>query len=179
MTMNNSALFGRVVILSLCCLVVACASATAPVAVPGPGDETIPRGALRALEARWSRVELGSSISATCPGTSGAPVALVRGDVNGDGTEDIVLWMTAGGTPRLVAVLARLDGEYTVAEVGDGSVTGPTTLEIARRGTAYRLASLTIDFFFGTDTVVLRACDGIRTAWFWTGGTFQGQPLAN
>ena len=52
-------------------------------------------------------------------------------------------------------------------------------LEVGRRGTAYQLASLTVDSYFGIDTLVLRACDGSRTAWFWNGSTFEAQPLAN
>lgn len=156
-----------------------CASVTSPVQVGGAADATIPRGAVRALEQRWAQVELGSSISATCPGTSGAPTTLVRGDFNGDGTDDIVMWVTAGGTPRLVALFARLDGEHVVAEFGESPVSGPATLEVARRGTAYSLASLTVGAFFGVDTVLLRGCDGVRTAWFWTGASFQPQALAN
>jgi hypothetical protein len=140
----------------------ACASDARPVALPGAGD----------------RMELGSSISATCPGTPGPPATHVRGDFNGDGTDDVVLWVTTAGTSRLVALFARLDGEYTVAEVGDATVVPSGNLEVGRRSTGYQLASLTIDSYFGLDTIVLRACDGTRTAWFWTGGTFQAQPLA-
>lgn len=156
----------------------ACASAARPVALPGAGDATITRGAVRALEARWDRVELGSPISATCPGTPGPPATHVRGDFNGDGTDDVVLWVTAAGTARLVALFARLDGEYTVVEVGNAATVPSGSLEVGRRSTGYQLASLTIDSYFGLDTVVMRACDGTRTAWFWTGGTFQAQPLA-
>jgi hypothetical protein len=156
----------------------ACASDARPVALPGPGDGAITRGAVRALEARWDRVELGSSISATCPGTPGPPATHARGDFNGDGTDDVVLWVTTGGTSRLVALFARLDGEYTVAEVGDAAAVPSGNLDVARRGSGYRLASLTIDSYYGLDTVVMRACDGTATAWFWTGGTFQAQPLA-
>jgi hypothetical protein len=156
----------------------ACANAARPVAVPGAGDATITRGAVRALEARWDRVELGRSVSAICPGAAGPPAPLVRGDFNGDGTKDVALWVTTAGVPRLVALFARLDGEYTVAEVADTTAVASGSLEVARRGTSYQLASLTIDAFFGLDTIVLGACDGTRTAWFWTGGAFQAQPLA-
>lgn len=168
-----------VTLMSLPALAGACGSADRPVALPGGGDATITRGAVRALRSHWSGVELGSSQSATCPATSGAPTPLVRGDINGDGVEDIVLWVTAGGTPRLAALLARLNGEYSVVEVGDGPAGEPATLELGRRGTVYRPASISVDFFFGADTIVLRACDGARTAWFWTGDAFQPQPLAN
>jgi hypothetical protein len=156
----------------------ACASATRPVALPGAGDVTITTGAVRALEARWDRVELGSSVSATCPGTTGPPPVHLSGDFNGDGTEDVILWVTTAGTPRLVALFARLDGEYTAVEVGDTASVASGVLELGRRSTSYQLASLTVDSYFGLDTVVLRTCDGARTAWFWTGGTFEAQPLA-
>ncbi len=168
-----------VVILGLLSAAAACASTSSPVAVPGAGEAAITRGAVAALEARWDGVELGSSRSATCPGVSGAPVPLVRGDFNGDGAEDVVLWVTTSGTPRLAALFARLDGEYTVAEVGEAAAVGSSALDVARRGTTYQLTSLTVDSFFGVDTVVLRACDGTRTAWFWTGQTFQAQSIAN
>lgn len=166
--------------MSLPVLAAACASATSPVALPGDSDATITRGAVRALQSHWSGVELGSSRSATCPTTSGAPTTLVRGDINGDGLEDVVVWVTVNGTPRLAALLARLDGRYTVVEVGGDQVGGaPVMLELGRRGSGYRPAAMAIDFFFGADTVVLRGCDGARTAWFWTGDAFQAQPLAN
>lgn len=168
-----------VILMSLPALTAACASADRPVALPGEGDAAITRGAVRALRSHWSGVELGSSRSATCPTTSGAPTPLVRGDINGDGFDDIVLWVTVGGTPRLAALLARLDGEYSVVEVGDVQAGAPVTLELGRRGTVYRPAAMAIDFFFGADTIVLRECDGARMAWFWTGDAFQPQPLAN
>jgi hypothetical protein len=154
-----------------------CASATAPVVVPGAAEATIPRGAVRILEQRWGPIELGSSMSATCPGVSGAPATLVRGDFNGDGVEDFAVWVTAGGTPRLAALFARLDGEHLLAEVGEGRPAGPVMLEVARRGTAY--TSPTVESFYGVDTLVLRGCDGTRTAWFWTGASFQPQTVAN
>lgn len=159
--------------------VVACAGASRPMVLPGAGDGTIARGGVKALEAEWDRVELGRPISATCPGASGAPATHVRGDFNGDGTEDVVLWVTTAGTPRLVALFARLEDEYTVAEVSDTAGVASGSLDVGRRSATYQLASLTIDSYFGLDTVVLRACDGTRTAWFWTGGTFQAQALAN
>jgi hypothetical protein len=167
------------VVLALVGTTAACTSATRPVTVPGAGDATITSGGISALEARWDRVELGRSISATCPGGSVEPTPLVRGDFNGDATEDVVLWVTTAGTSRLVALFARLDGEYSVTEVADAANVASGHIEVGRRSTPYQLASLTIDSYFGLDTVVSRACDGTRTAWFWTGTTFQAQPLAN
>jgi hypothetical protein len=41
------------------------------------------------------------------------------------------------------------------------------------------LATLSLDFYFGTDTIILRACDRVRTAYFWTGDSFQPSTLAN
>jgi len=157
-----------------------CASAAAPVIVPGTGEATITRGALRAIEARWRDVELGRPPASACAGTAETSAPLVRGDFNGDGLEDVALWIAAEGTPHLVAALAMLDGRATVVEVGDGAtLDGVAALEIGPRGTAYRTSSLTIDFFYGADTVVTRACDGSRTAWFWTGGSFGRQSLAS
>jgi hypothetical protein len=150
-----------------------------PVEVPGVPGNAIPRGALRALQAEWAEVEVGTSISAVCPNATGAPALGVTGDFNGDGGEDLALWATSRGTTRLVALIARLDGEYTAHQIGDDAVATAGTLEVAPRGTRYALASLSLDFYFGTDTVVLRRCDDTKIAYFWTGDTFQPSALAN
>ena len=158
--------------------VAACSSASQPVAIPGAGDATMPRGALQALRQQWPDAEIGLAVSAPCPTASGPSAPLGRGDLNGDGTDDLVLWLTAGGTPHLAALFARTGDEFSAVEVG--TMAAPTSqLEIARRGTTYRLRGLTVDGFFGLDTVMLRGCDGARTAWFWTGSRFESQPLAN
>jgi hypothetical protein len=129
------------------------------------------------LTARWSRVELGDARDLSCPGAATTPAPLVTGDFNGDGTEDVALWISAAGTPRLAALFARLDGEYTAVEAGDPALVGSSMLEVARRGTTYRLESLRSGAYFGLDTVALRGCDGARTALFWTGESFDAQRL--
>lgn len=156
----------------------ACGRAATPITVPGADGASIPRGALNALRVHWPKVELGTSRSVTCP-DAGAPTPMATGDFNGDGTDDAVLWITAEGRPRLVAVFARLDGEYTVTDLGDTAAAALGTIEIRRRGTAYRLASLAVDSYFGIDTPVLRGCDGTRTAYFWTGQAFYPDALSN
>jgi hypothetical protein len=169
-----------VIFMSLAAGASACASADSLVALPGDSG-TITRGALRAINAHWSRVELGNPRSATCPGAGGVPPASVRGDINGDGLEDIVVWVSVEGTPRLAALLTRLDGEYTLVDVGgaDINTAGPVILDLGRRGTGYRLTEDGVDLFFGADTIVLRGCDGARTGWFWSGSAFYPQALAN
>jgi hypothetical protein len=158
----------------------ACGSASAPVSVPGAaGNLTITRGALEAVEAHWPSVQLGTSRSATCPSAAGAPTSLLQGDFDGDGSRDAVLWITTAGTPRLVAVFSRLNGEYLVADLGDQAAASTGLLEIGARGTPYHAASLAIELHYGVDTVVLRECAGAATAYLWTGSTFRPEPLAN
>lgn len=163
---------------ALAYLVAACGPAGS-VELPGAPGTTISRGALRALEARWPDAELGTSISAVCPNSTGAPQVAVTGDLNGDGIEDLALWVTSRGTTYLVALIARLDGEYTATQVGDDAIATAGALEVAPRGSRYELARLSLDFYFGTDTIVLRACDQAKTAYLWTGGSFQPSALAN
>jgi hypothetical protein len=158
--------------------IVGCGSASQPVAVPGAGDATIPRSALHAARQQWPDAELGLAVSAPCPTAAAPSVPLGRGDLNGDGTEDLVVWLTEGGTSRLVALLARTGGEFSAVEVGELAA-ATSQLEVARRSTTYRLRGLTVDGFFGLDTIVLRGCDGAGTAWFWTGSRFDAQPIAN
>lgn len=155
-----------------------CSTATGVVAVPGAGDETVTNGVRRAVREAWPGAELGLPAPMSCAGGTAAPVTLVRGDFNGDGAEDVALAVDDDGTRRLVAGFARLEGEYSVIELGDGVMATPLTLDVVLGGSVYQLESLTVDFFFSTDTVVTRACDGQRTAWIWTGDTFQPQRLA-
>jgi len=158
--------------------VAACSGASQPVVIPGAGDATMPRGALQALRQQWPDAEIGLAASAPCPTATAPSAPFGRGDLNGDGTEDLVLWLTAGGSPHLAALFARTGGEFFAVEVG--TMAAPTSqLEMARRSTTHRLRGLTVEGFFGLDTVVLRGCDGARTAWFWTGSRFEAQPLAN
>jgi len=159
-------------------LIVACGNPNRPVTLPGPDQAQVARGAVRALAALGSGAE-PSPPAETC-GEASAPTALT-GDLNGDGTTDVVMWAVVDGRHRLVAVFARLDGEYLAVPVGelDGDGVPVGVLEIERRGTPYQLASLAVDFFFGLDTVVTRACDGTRIAWFWTGSRFEPQRLAS
>lgn len=158
----------------------ACASADSVVALPGDTG-TITRAAVRALDGHWSGVELGNPRSATCPGSESAPPVAVRGDINGDALEDLVVWVSVEGTPRLAALITRLDGAYTVVDVGGADIDsgGPVTLELGRRGALYRPVDGVVDLFFGADTIVLRQCDGTRTGWLWTGSAFHPQLLAN
>lgn len=166
------------VIIILTCLIAACRSASTPVAVPGAGDATIPRGAVRAIAANWPRAELGSSRSATCPAATGAPPALLQGDLDGDGLDDAVLWITVDGAPRAVAVLARLNDDYAAVDLGDAAAAATGAFELASRGTPYQTAALALELHFGVDTPVLRDCDGKRTAFFWTGTGFRPELLA-
>ena len=163
---------------ALACLVAACGGA-ARVELPGVPGSTISRSAVRALDANWPDVVLGTSISAVCPNATGAPPVAVTGDFNGDGVEDVALWVTSRGTTRLVALIARLGGEYTATQIGDDAVATAGALEVAARGSSYELATLSLDFYFGTDTVILRACDQTKTAYFWMGDSFQPSALAN
>lgn len=163
---------------ALACLVAACGGAGS-VELPGVPGNTISRGALSALDAKWPDVELGTSISAVCPNSTGAPPVAVNGDFNGDGVEDLALWVTSRGTTRLVALIARLDGEYSASQVGDDAVATAGALEVAPRGSRYELTTLSLDFYFGTDTIVLRGCDQTTTAYLWTGESFQPSALAN
>ena len=168
---------------STCCLLLplllaACGRADRTITLPGPAGGSMPAGALEALEDLWSDAAPGLPEGGGCGDAADAATALA-GDFNGDGTSDVVVWATVAGEPRLAAVFTRLDGEYLAVEVGDGTSRPAGVLEIGRRGSSFRLTSLTIDSFYGLDTVVVRACDGTRTAWFWTGTRFEPQPLAS
>jgi hypothetical protein len=154
----------------------ACGNPAATVTLPGAGDATATRGALAALNRLWPGAR--PAAAAACSGGEEGPAAL-NGDFNGDGTPDVVLWVNAGGTDRLVAVMTRIGGEYLAVPVETSSATPAGSLEVGRRGTNYQLASLVVDSFYGLDTIVTRACDGARTAWFWTGSRFDAQALAN
>lgn len=157
----------------------ACAGGSRTVAVPGAGTTVMSRGAVHALEARWQDVTLGQPSGAGCPAATEAAPGLVTGDFNGDGAEDLALWVTTGDTPRLVVLLARLGDEYTVNEVSAGASIPSGGLEVGPRGGRYRLTTLILDTFYGVDTLLVRGCDGTRTAWFWTGATFDAQTVAN
>lgn len=159
-------------------IVSACDRARTPIAIPGAGDATLPRGAIRAIEARWPQAELGTSRSATCPSATGAPSTMITGDFNGDGSNDAVLWISTPAGPRLVAVFARLNSEYTAVDLGDEAAAFNGTIDVGRRGTPYQPVTMPMRLHFGVDTVVLSACDGAQAAYFWTGDTFHSERLS-
>ena len=166
-----------VLVLTLVVSGTACGNADAPVVLPGPGEVTAPRGAVAALERLWPGAEPASAV-ASCTAAEVAPVG-ANGDFNGDGTADVAMWADVDGSTRLVVVLTRIGGDYLAVPVETPEVAPAGTLEVGRRGTTYQLASLTVDSFYGLDTIVTRTCDGARTAWFWTGSRFDAQSLAN
>jgi hypothetical protein len=162
--------------LVLACVVAGCASGGAPVSVPG-SDRTLPRAALDALKDQWPAVKLEGDRSAPCGASVPAP--LVQGDFNGDALIDTALWLTAGGTTRLAVVLARVDNEYVVVEVGTPEAVAGHHLEVIPKGTLLHTPPGDFDPYAGFDTIALRPCTGPRTAWRWNGTTFQPQALVD
>ena len=149
------------------------------VAVPGSPDITISRAAMNTIQDRWQGAELGSPVSATC-GNSEQPPSVFRGDFNGDAIDDLIVRIAAGGSPRLVALIGRLGDEYSPLEVASGADAGAVaSLEIGPRGSQYRLAGSVNNYHYGQDTLIVRACDGSRTAYLWTGNAFRPDKLAS
>jgi hypothetical protein len=103
---------------------------------------------------------------------------VLQGDFDGDGIGDSVLWITTGGSPRAVAVFSRVDNNYVAVDLGDEAAASTGVLELGRRGAPFQRAGFALELHFGLDTVVLRDCDGARTAFFWTGTGFQPEALA-
>jgi len=162
----------------LICVAGGCGGPRAPVTVPGSVGATIPHGALDALRSRWDGVKLGAGDSGNCA-EGPDPTPLVSGDLNGDGTTDIALWVTIGNTSRLAALFARVGGEYSVAEVVGPDESARGRVELLRRGTLVRTPPGRFDPYLGLDTISLRACDGSRVAWVWMGSGFRPEPLVD
>lgn len=156
---------------------IGCGSVRGSLDVPAMSGTTISRGAWAAFQSRWPGAVLGDQRQNTCSQSPDGTGALLSADLNGDRTTDTVAWMTTGETTRLAAAFARTGGEFTVVEVGSPQELGDGYLVLARQGTPFQKASASVEFYFGLDTVLVRHCNGRRTAWLWNGETFRATPM--
>ncbi|MEO7192172.1 MAG: hypothetical protein ABI051_14065 [Vicinamibacterales bacterium] len=158
----------------------ACGGAKA-VMVPGPaggGQISVPASVLHRVEDRWKGATLAAQPTACTGQTDASAVPALKGDINGDGMDDLVLRMEKDGASRLYAALARVgDATHDVLEVSSGDAAkGP--ISMLRRGGTFRQDGLVVSEFLGSDTLVVTQCDGTRMAYFWTGTGFIPRLLA-
>jgi hypothetical protein len=160
--------------------VVALACGARQVQVPGPaGELSVPAALIDRATALWpgSGVRAGAGCPATGDGAAAAPAALTA-DLNGDGAPDVILRLEGEGRAHLVAAFARLDGAPELIDVTEDEGLGPGALSVRPGGARYVREGSGLDFYFGADTLVLTGCDGVRTAFLWTGSGFERVRLA-
>jgi hypothetical protein len=108
---------------------------------------------------------------APCWRDSGAPPAVVQGDINGDDRPDYAVLVQGSGRTQLVAVLDRV-AVPMVIDI-DSAPSADAYLVMGKRGQPYGDPENQIKEFFTNDTVLLQRCGQPRDAYFWNGFSFR------
>jgi hypothetical protein len=149
------------------------AAAASPDAAPKPFVQNI--------KAAWKNASLVVPDTAACTPAASATAAgsspVVSGDFDGDGATDVAAPVKRDDGLHVVAGL-RHTYDYKVVDVLDKADTAAERLAVRPRGALYNLPGSDVDYYFGTDTLVIAPCDGSPTAYLWNGQGFDPQPLA-
>ncbi len=170
----------RLLLLSLAIAVAACTGARREaVPVVGAPGVTIPAAVARLLNSSWKGWQIVAPPAAEAAACSSRfdspPAAVVTGDWNGDAAADLAFEISGLAGRRVVAALARLDGEYQVYEVIAVPESGGGVLGIEGQGGRYRGQPGGVDLYYGLDTIAFGPCSQPETAYFWTGSKFEAR----
>ena len=161
----------------LCLLAAAaagCGVFTKSHAVP-PG---VPENSSDAITDKWSDWLLAppAAAPAGCTDTGLATGPVIKGDFDGDGTQDVAVMITVNGTPHLAVVLSRATAPavYELALPAGGL---SQALALHKRGARYRTATATVDDYLVADTLGTDACGAAGEIWLWSGDNFKRLPL--
>lgn len=146
---------------------------------------TVPRPFIQHVASQWKGATVTARAASPCaPSTSGsgtvaadAPRAFLAGDFDGDGANDVAAPVQRADGIHLVAGLQHTYG-YTVLDVTDKADASADRFTVRTRGSMYKVPGSDVDYYFGTDTIVLVPCSGTPTAYLWNGQGFDAQPLA-
>lgn len=157
----------------IACVVVGRAQAPAS----QPGGAALPKRASETLDKRFTGWRLASvdvaAGDACLTGLNGRSPSFATADLTSDGIADFALQIATADGVRLVALVGRLGGNFTLYEVVSLGPTSNRLLEVRARGTRYRRQGLAVEDFFGADTVLLTECGKSTTAYLWTGAGFR------
>ena len=169
--------WGVLIVLALAVAGVGCRGGGTVTMPSNNGEVNLRLSLVREVEGRWKGARVAAD-TARC-GTGAASPAVVTGDVNGDGSADLVIRVEQEGKARLFAALAHASGAYDVRDVSGDQDVPPGPAVIERRGTLYRRMGLVVDEYLAAETLIINGCDGRRTAFIWTGSVFAPEALAS
>jgi hypothetical protein len=140
-----------------------------------------PKPFVEHLAAQWKGAALSARATAACD-QSGSPAqnagaAFVSGDFDGDGIEDVAAPVKRDDGLHVVAGLQHTY-DYAVVDVTDKPDESADRVTVRPRGTMYNVPDSGVDYYFGTDTLVLEPCGKAPTAYLWNGEAFEPQTLA-
>lgn len=142
---------------------------------------TTPQQALQQqISRQWKNAEILPTSSATpCPSASvpGSQTTPLTADFNGDGNLDTALRVKTDEGQRLIVGIAEGNG-YRLVDAGALDEAAAGDLSVRPRGVRYLRPDSSVDFYFGTDTLVATPCTGTPTAYIWLGESFTHERLA-
>ena len=154
----------------------ACAATPATQLPAPPTGSTLPSSLTKIVAARWKGAHIDAPpAQAGCASPAGASATaaplLVTGDFDGDGSTDVAFWAVAPDGPHLAVAIARLGG-YALHEIALANPPTIGSISTRPRATRYRRADSPMDWYFGTDTLVVTPCGAAPVAYLWTGFGF-------
>jgi hypothetical protein len=158
----------------------ACGATPATQLPAPPTGSTLPSSLTKIVAARWkgARIEAPAAQSG-CASTTSTTAAqpFTTGDFDGDGATDVAFWAVATDGPHLAVAIARLGG-YSLREITLASPPVVGSISTRPRATRYHRGGSPMDWYFGTDTLVVTPCGAAPVAYLWTGFGFDPVALA-